>query len=103
MLSRGLISGHWSKARSGERDFRAVAPRFQGANLDRNLAGSHARGVQRDDLDLNAHDLSLSRLLEHRVERVRLGPAIYPRVELVRNGSRRVDGSFGTVRIDARV
>ncbi len=38
VLSRGLISGHWSKAREGERDFRANAPRFQGANLDTNLA-----------------------------------------------------------------
>jgi aryl-alcohol dehydrogenase-like predicted oxidoreductase len=38
VLSRGLISGHWSKARAGERDFRAKAPRFQGANLDANLA-----------------------------------------------------------------
>jgi aryl-alcohol dehydrogenase-like predicted oxidoreductase len=38
VLSRGLISGHWSKARVGERDFRAMSPRFQGANLDRNLA-----------------------------------------------------------------
>ncbi|MGH6825681.1 aldo/keto reductase [Methyloceanibacter sp.] len=38
VLSRGLISGHWSKARGGERDFRANAPRFQGANLDANLA-----------------------------------------------------------------
>jgi aryl-alcohol dehydrogenase-like predicted oxidoreductase len=38
VLSRGLISGHWSKARQGERDFRANAPRFQGANLDANLA-----------------------------------------------------------------
>jgi aryl-alcohol dehydrogenase-like predicted oxidoreductase len=38
VLSRGLISGHWSKARAGERDFRANAPRFQGANLDVNLA-----------------------------------------------------------------
>lgn len=38
VLSRGLISGHWSKARSGERNFRSVAPRFQGENLDRNLA-----------------------------------------------------------------
>ena len=38
MLSRGLISGHWSKARAGEQDFRAISPRFQGANLDRNLA-----------------------------------------------------------------
>jgi aryl-alcohol dehydrogenase-like predicted oxidoreductase len=38
VLSRGLIRGHWSKARQGERDFRANAPRFQGANLDANLA-----------------------------------------------------------------
>ena len=38
VLSRGLISGHWSKAREGDHDFRAAAPRFQGANLDANLA-----------------------------------------------------------------
>jgi aryl-alcohol dehydrogenase-like predicted oxidoreductase len=39
VLSRGLISGHWSKDRgTGERDFRTHSPRFQGENLDRNLA-----------------------------------------------------------------
>src|SRR4029077_5821793 len=38
VLSRGLISGHWSKDRSGTRDFRAMSPRFQGENLDANLA-----------------------------------------------------------------
>src|SRR5512140_835925 len=38
VLSRGLISGHWSKTRASERDFRGNAPRFQGANLDANLA-----------------------------------------------------------------
>ncbi len=39
VLSRGLISGHWSKQRQGEADFRGLAsPRFQGENLDRNLA-----------------------------------------------------------------
>lgn len=38
VLSRGLISGHYSKQRSGEKDFRAMSPRFQGANLDNNLA-----------------------------------------------------------------
>jgi aryl-alcohol dehydrogenase-like predicted oxidoreductase len=38
VLSRGLISGHWSKARQGEHDFRAASPRFQGENLDVNLA-----------------------------------------------------------------
>lgn len=35
--SRGLISGHWSRAREGDRDFRSINPRFQGENLDRNL------------------------------------------------------------------
>ncbi|GIL40909.1 aldo/keto reductase [Roseiterribacter gracilis] len=38
VLSRGLISGHWSKDRSGQKDFRALSPRFQGENLDHNLA-----------------------------------------------------------------
>jgi len=38
VLSRGLISGHWSTARAGERDFRGSSPRFQGANLEANLA-----------------------------------------------------------------
>jgi pyridoxine 4-dehydrogenase len=38
VLSRGLISGHWSKARDAAPDFRALSPRFQGKNLDRNLA-----------------------------------------------------------------
>jgi aryl-alcohol dehydrogenase-like predicted oxidoreductase len=38
VLSRGLISGHWSKARSGGRDFRSMSPRFQGENLETNLA-----------------------------------------------------------------
>jgi len=39
VLSRGLLSGHWSKGRELSRnDFRAYLPRFTGENLDRNLA-----------------------------------------------------------------
>ena len=38
VLSRGLISGHWSKDRAAGQDFRQMSPRFQGANLDANLA-----------------------------------------------------------------
>jgi aryl-alcohol dehydrogenase-like predicted oxidoreductase len=39
VLSRGLISGHWSSAATaGGRDFRAFSPRFQGENLAANLA-----------------------------------------------------------------
>ncbi|MFG2696873.1 aldo/keto reductase [Kitasatospora sp. NPDC048407] len=38
VLSRGLLSGHWSRQRElGERDFRGFSPRFQGENLDHNL------------------------------------------------------------------
>ncbi|MBS7810890.1 aldo/keto reductase [Roseococcus pinisoli] len=38
VLSRGLISGHWSKTRDAAPDFRSHSPRFQGGNLDANLA-----------------------------------------------------------------
>jgi aryl-alcohol dehydrogenase-like predicted oxidoreductase len=41
VLSRGLLSGHWSKERAATlaaHDFRASAPRFTGENLERNLA-----------------------------------------------------------------
>src|SRR5450830_1894309 len=38
VLSRGLISGHWSAARTAGNDFRSISPRFQGENLDTNLA-----------------------------------------------------------------
>lgn len=39
VLSRGLISGHWTKATaSAANDFRNFSPRFQGENLQANLA-----------------------------------------------------------------
>jgi aryl-alcohol dehydrogenase-like predicted oxidoreductase len=38
VLSRGLISGHWRKDGIGAGDFRAHSPRFQGTNVDANLA-----------------------------------------------------------------
>ena len=40
VLSRGLLSGHWSRERAGAlapHDFRASAPRFTGDNLEHNL------------------------------------------------------------------
>jgi len=37
VLARGLISGHWSKARESAADYRKTAPRFAGENLDHNL------------------------------------------------------------------
>jgi pyridoxine 4-dehydrogenase len=39
VLSRGLISGYWTRERStAEKGFRSMSPRFQGENLERNLA-----------------------------------------------------------------
>jgi aryl-alcohol dehydrogenase-like predicted oxidoreductase len=38
VLSRGLISGHWQKDDARPGDYRAHAPRFQGSNVDANLA-----------------------------------------------------------------
>jgi aryl-alcohol dehydrogenase-like predicted oxidoreductase len=47
VLSRGLLSGHWSPERElGAGDFRSFSPRFSGENLERNLGLVEAlRGV----------------------------------------------------------
>jgi aryl-alcohol dehydrogenase-like predicted oxidoreductase len=46
VLSRGLISGHWSNAAGAKGDLRVHYPRFQGENLERNLALVEAlRGI----------------------------------------------------------
>ena len=45
VLSRGLLSGHWSKERSPAKgDIRGFLPRFSGENLARNLALVEAVG-----------------------------------------------------------
>jgi aryl-alcohol dehydrogenase-like predicted oxidoreductase len=39
VLSRGLISGHWTQDRAlAQGDFRSFSPRFRGENLEHNLA-----------------------------------------------------------------
>ncbi|MDX0832829.1 aldo/keto reductase [Sinorhizobium medicae] len=38
VLSRGLISGHWQRGDAKSGDFRAMSPRFQEGNVERNLA-----------------------------------------------------------------
>jgi aryl-alcohol dehydrogenase-like predicted oxidoreductase len=60
VLSRGLISGHWSKARAGEPGFRSSAPRFQGANLDANLAlVEKLRGIA-DDMGVSVAQIAIA-------------------------------------------
>jgi aryl-alcohol dehydrogenase-like predicted oxidoreductase len=58
VLSRGLISGHWSRDRSeSSSDFRSASPRFQGANLDHNL-----ELVERLRLVADAKDASVAQV-----------------------------------------
>jgi aryl-alcohol dehydrogenase-like predicted oxidoreductase len=46
VLSRGLLSGHWSPDRElAANDFRAHSPRFQKGNLEQNLALADALGA----------------------------------------------------------
>jgi len=49
VLSRGLISGHYDPAKTGPGDFRSHTPRFQGDNLDQNLAMVEAMRAIADD------------------------------------------------------
>jgi aryl-alcohol dehydrogenase-like predicted oxidoreductase len=60
VLARGLISGHWSKGRSGTMDFRLASPRFQGANLDTNLALVEPLRVIAEDVGASAAQVAIA-------------------------------------------
>ncbi len=64
VLSRGLISGHWSRQRSlAGTDFRSRAPRFQGENLTRNLELVDALAAVADDLDASVAQVAIAWVL----------------------------------------
>jgi aryl-alcohol dehydrogenase-like predicted oxidoreductase len=60
VLSRGLISGHWSKERGGAGDFRSVSPRIQGANLDHNMALAEALRVVAEERRVSVAQLAIA-------------------------------------------
>lgn len=61
VLSRGLISGHWRKdAGTGAGDFRAFSPRFQGANVDANLALVEALRAVADGLGVSVAQVAIA-------------------------------------------
>jgi pyridoxine 4-dehydrogenase len=61
VLSRGLISGHWSKDRQGEKDFRGLAsPRFQDENLEANLALVERLRALAQDLNASVAQLAIA-------------------------------------------
>jgi aryl-alcohol dehydrogenase-like predicted oxidoreductase len=64
VLSRGLISGHWSKDRTlTPGDFRSVSPRFRAGNLDRNLALADALRVVADAKGVTVAQLAIGWVL----------------------------------------
>jgi aryl-alcohol dehydrogenase-like predicted oxidoreductase len=60
VLSRGLISGHWSKDAKSAGDFRAHSPRFQGENADRNLALVEALRKEAERLGASVAQLAIA-------------------------------------------
>jgi aryl-alcohol dehydrogenase-like predicted oxidoreductase len=60
VLSRGLISGHWSKDKSGGQDFRQMSPRFQGQNLDSNLGLVDRLRAIADDLGASVAQVAIA-------------------------------------------
>ncbi|MBI1406674.1 MAG: aldo/keto reductase [Caulobacter sp.] len=61
VLARGLISGHWSKDRpAAGRDIRGFSPRFQGENLDHNLALAEALGRVAADKGVTTAQLAIA-------------------------------------------
>jgi pyridoxine 4-dehydrogenase len=59
VLSRGLISGHWTKDRA-TKDFRTMSPRFQGANLNKNLALVEPLRAIADDLGVSVAQVAIA-------------------------------------------
>jgi aryl-alcohol dehydrogenase-like predicted oxidoreductase len=63
VLSRGLLSGHWSREREASltaHDFRASAPRFQGENLARNLELVETLRAVADEKDATLAQLAIA-------------------------------------------
>ena len=63
VLSRGLLSGHWSREREASltpHDFRASAPRFQGENLARNLELVETLRAVADEKDATVAQLAIA-------------------------------------------
>jgi aryl-alcohol dehydrogenase-like predicted oxidoreductase len=80
VLSRGLLSGHWSRDRAvADGDFRKTAPRFSGQNLDRNLALVEALRAVADAKDVTVAQVAIAWVLSR-------GPDMVPLV-----GARRRD------------
>jgi aryl-alcohol dehydrogenase-like predicted oxidoreductase len=65
VLSRGLISGHWSRDRGTEGgDFRRFSPRFQGDNLEHNLQLVDALRAIAEEKDVTVAQIAIAWVLD---------------------------------------
>ena len=61
VLSRGLLSGHWRPDRElAGNDFRGMVPRFQGENLQANLALVEALGTVAESIGVTVAQLAIA-------------------------------------------
>lgn len=63
VLSRGLLSGRWRGPSATGFDFRATLPRFQGANLERNLSLVEALRAIADDKGVSPAQIAIAWVL----------------------------------------
>jgi aryl-alcohol dehydrogenase-like predicted oxidoreductase len=94
VLSRGLLSGHWSTERGASltaHDFRASAPRFQGENLARNLELVETLRAVADEKDATVAQLAIAWVLSR-------GEDVVPLVGARRR--ERLAESLGAVEVD---
>ncbi|KUJ70651.1 aldo/keto reductase [Streptomyces albus subsp. albus] len=84
VLSRGLISGHWTRDRKlAANDFRGMSPRFTGGNLQRNLDLAEALGAIAERKGVSTAQIAIAWVLAQGTAR---GATIVPLV-----GARRRD------------
>jgi len=60
VLSRGLISGHWQKSAPAADDYRSLSPRFQGDNMDKNLALVEALRKVADEKGISVAQIAIA-------------------------------------------
>jgi pyridoxine 4-dehydrogenase len=90
VLSRGLISGHWSNDRAKGQDFRHMSPRFQGKNLESNLALVEKLRAIADDLGASVAQVAIAWVLAQ-------GTDIVPLVGARRRD--RLDEALGAIEV----
>ena len=60
VLSRGLLSGHWSPDRATGHDFRAISPRFRSGNVEHNLELVERLRTVADDIGVTVAQLAIA-------------------------------------------